>query len=278
MSDLRDSWLSVIEMQWMDTDPLIPHGLKLLDFQIEDRPPLPPKFDSWSHGALENIPRTCRESIMDPFLREPLPWLLGELQRNPWELPAATKSSELGISNNTFYGDESGVTTGRKMSANASHATYVARPTSPVPTEEEDSDTRDTESTWSLATSAGSLSHLYDPKFVDSGHKLGSSSSSVRSLRPAAIAKESVITKANSVEFLYPSKLPVPEFRASSEFTYNVGSSGINSRTGSGFVAFKLPHQTSSESKRVHEQRKKFLQEKKTSTASSSSSKTKYDK
>ncbi len=277
MSDLRDSWLSIIEMQWMDTDPLVPHGLKLLDFQIEDRPPLPPKFDSWSHGALETIPRTCRESIMDPFLREPLPWLLGELQRNPWELPAATKSSaELDISDYNFYGDESGVRTGRKMSANASHAAYVARPTSPVPTEEEDSDSRETESTWSLATSVGSLSRLNDLKFVDSGHKLKSSSSSGGSLRYTVIPKESVI-KASSIEFLYPSKLPVPEFRASSEFTYNVGSKSV-SRTGSGLVAFKLPHQTSSESKRVHEQRKKFLEEKKTSTASSSSSKSKHDK
>lgn len=79
--ELRDTWLDVITKQWMDEESSVfasKHSGTV--FAPPDEPALPPKFDFWSNGALQTLPHSCRESIMDPFIRDKLPsWYFEKL-------------------------------------------------------------------------------------------------------------------------------------------------------------------------------------------------------
>lgn len=65
--DLRNAWLRIVESEWLDDELFSAEADKI--FMNGDTPPLPLAYDSWSRGALELLPGTRRESVMDPFLR-----------------------------------------------------------------------------------------------------------------------------------------------------------------------------------------------------------------
>lgn len=70
--DLRDTWLRIMEMEWLDVDMLKTQQNNQLPraMFMPDEPLLPLEPDTWTRGGLEEFPAEKRESILDPFLRD----------------------------------------------------------------------------------------------------------------------------------------------------------------------------------------------------------------
>lgn len=70
--DLRNSWLRIVEAEWLDREFWSSSGDDYADkiFMQCDQAPLPLALDSWSRGAIELLPAVRRESVLDPFLRD----------------------------------------------------------------------------------------------------------------------------------------------------------------------------------------------------------------
>lgn len=266
--DLRNTWLAIVDMNFMDTDDLIKEQTQLVLPEHDDSIPLPPKFDSWSHGAMQEMPRACRESVMDPFLRDPLQWLV--------EKYAADHKKDGGST-------EDSLTSLPSRLDQVATAEQLVRPSNAVPhsttsEEEEEYEEDDDKNTdgWSQVSTAGSFSNVSNLNEMSSsrlGSLIGAPISAATFKTAMNQDSERKGNRSTSIEFLYPSKIPVPVvINASSEIAYKSPGRGLptfgrrTSKTVNGeettgkrsseTVAFKLPHQTSSESRRDHRSRK----------------------
>ncbi|ODN06656.1 hypothetical protein Ocin01_00054 [Orchesella cincta] len=279
VSDLRDTWLSIIEMQWLDSDPDLSEQVCIPD-QI-DVPPLPPKFDNWSHGALEILPSRQRESVMDPFLREPQPWFLEMfsgrnddlLKRAPAYSPESWNDldedeedgeddeEEGEDEDKNYYSLFSAAKLKLKSHNNIDPSLPLNRPNSPVSSSEYSVGNRQPikEATWSTTTTAGGSfaeEELdFDISAPGESRTLLESPLSAASMYSATRKSDNSEppppeTPTPSLELLFPSRLSrVPEIKASSEMEYRMGGTGGIPELGrsSQMIAFKLPGQSSSD-------------------------------
>ncbi|CAL8111722.1 unnamed protein product [Orchesella dallaii] len=280
ISDLRDTWLSIIDMQFLDTDPDLFEQICIPD-QI-DVPPLPPKFDTWAHGALEVLPSRQRESVMDPFLREPLPWFLENLSGKNDDLLKRAPANSPAESWNDLDDDEedededfeeeendekkyfSHFSVGKlKLKSQTDSSLHLNRPSSPVSSEYSPEKRLPVgEATWSTTTTAGgSFVNAwnddidYNVVVPDESRTQLESPLSAGTMASAARKSESEVPKplaetpVNSLELLFPSKFSrIPDIKASTEMEYRMGGGGSILEIGrsSQMIAFKLPGQSSS--------------------------------
>lgn len=68
--ELRNAWLRIAEVEWQDRDMIETPPPTFAGIFQRDEPPLPLAYDSWSRGAIEQMPGNRRESVMDPSLRD----------------------------------------------------------------------------------------------------------------------------------------------------------------------------------------------------------------
>lgn len=229
VSELRTTWLTITGMQWMDADLTLmePTQRKAsctsTTIGCGDEPPLPPKFDSWSHGALESLPRRCRESVLDPFLREVFPSHIRAMAREAQEHANRSMSPK---STGGAEATEPSEITGRSVTIDDNLHT---RPVSPAPTYSSED-----QWTWGTATTTGLG---FDGTTYDELNPLLNPSDNMNV--PFSNDLEMEAAK-KSLELLFPTKHATPDIKASSEMVYKANEKSSKAKP-SELTTFKLP-------------------------------------